>query len=136
MLKLFLKILFILLLANGLYAQDVSITTTITPQNGCDLSSTSIIGVVVLNSSSMPNPIPGGSITVKYTINGGTPVAQTLGTLLVTGATWSFTFTVPTDLSACGTDFNIVTWVEYGLDINPNNDTLAWTVRNDCQRQI
>ncbi|HLW29217.1 MAG TPA: gliding motility-associated C-terminal domain-containing protein, partial [Brumimicrobium sp.] len=51
---------------------------------------------------------------------------------LAGGATWNFNFTVLADLSACNTDFTIVTWVEYGLDVNNNNDTLTFTVRNDC----
>lgn len=132
MLKNYLKILFMLLMVNSIYAQDATITAKLKPSSGCDLTATEEIGVVILNNSSTPNPILSGEITVKYSVNGGAPVAQTLGALLMNGATWNLTFTVRADLSACNTDFNIVTWVEYAADINPNNDTLSWTVRNDC----
>src|SRR5690554_1343501 len=130
MLKYILKIIFTVLLINGAFAQDATISAKISPSDGCDLTVNEQIAVVVLNNSSAP--IPGNTIVVKYTVNGGTAVAQTLGTLLAGGTTWNFNFTVLADLSACNTDFTIVTWVEYGLDVNNNNDTLTFTVRNDC----
>jgi len=130
--KYYLKILFLILLVNSAYSQDAIISSVITPSNGCDLTSSEIIGVVIQNVSGGVIAIPGGSITVKYTVNGSAPIAETLGTFLVNGATWSFNFNIPADLSACETDFDIVTWIDYAADINPNNDTLAWTIRNDC----
>jgi gliding motility-associated-like protein len=119
-----------LLLVNSSFAQDAAISAAISPASGCDLTANEQVAVVVLNNSSAP--IGGGSIVVKYTINGSVPVSQTLGTLLAGGATWNFSFTVQADLTGCNTDFDIVTWIEYGSDINNNNDTLVWTVRNDC----
>lgn len=120
-----------LILTGGVYAQDAALTSVIGPADGCDLGNESI-SIVVLNNSSMPNPIPGGTITLHYSVNGGPTVSQPLVAMLNTGATWNFTFDVPSDFSTCNYDFNVVTWLEYGADVDPTNDTLSWAVRNDC----
>src|SRR5690554_2808211 len=107
MLTHYIKILFMLILTGGVYAQDTALTSVIGPADGCDLGNESI-SIVVLNNSSMPNPIPGGTITLHYSVNGGPTVSQPLVAMLNTGATWNFTFDVPSDFSTCNYDFNVV----------------------------
>lgn len=129
--KLYLKILLVCAIsANFTLAQDATISASISPANGCNLTASEIVGVVVLNNSTLF--IPANSITVNYSINGGATVSQLLGTNLASGATWNFNFSTTADLSACNTDFNIKTWITYAADIDNSNDTLIWLVRNDC----
>lgn len=122
----------LLFCSNSLLAQDAAITSEISPNNGCELTSSETIGVVILNNSSVL--IPSGSIEVSYSINGAVAVQQTLNTNLSGGATWNFNFTVAADLSNCQ-EHEVVAWVDLATDSNPNNDTLTWTVQNDCNVQ-
>lgn len=122
----------LMLSLNSLLAQDAAITSQISPNGGCELSASETVGVVILNNSSVV--IPSGSIEVSYSLNGDAPIQQTLTTNLSGGATWNFNFTVNADLSNCQ-EHEIVAWVDLAGDSNPNNDTLAWTVQNDCTIQ-
>lgn len=131
--KLF-TILTIFFLANLSVAQDVTVTAKINPSNGCDLTNSEQVSVVILNNSS--SFIPSGSVTVSYTVNGTALTSEVLGANLANGATWNFNFSNANsaDLSACGThDFKV--WVDLASDTNPNNDTLTFSIVNDCTIQ-
>jgi gliding motility-associated-like protein len=122
-------ILFALLLFQSGFAQDAAITTGTNPLNGCNLTAAEDVKLIILNNSSLV--IPSGSITVKYTVNGSIPIAEVLTTNLSGGATWNFTFNAKANLSNCGA-YTLKTWIEYAADINLANDTLVWSVQNDC----
>jgi len=124
----FLLIGFLLSMSN-FKAQDVWLQSYFAPLSGCQLSSTQVVNVLVNNNSAVI--IPSGSITVSYTVNGGGLTQQVLNTNLMAGASWNFSFDITADLSACQA-YNMLVWVTYASDPNQNNDTLAWTVQNDC----
>lgn len=71
------------------------------------------------------------TIAVYYTVNGGAPVNQLLSSNLTGGASWNFTFSVRADLSSCGT-YALKVWVSRAGDANHLNDTLQWSVTNNC----
>lgn len=110
-------------------AQDVAVTASLYPSDGCDLTNSEQVGVVILNNSGVF--IPSNTIEVSYTVDGAGLQQQLLGTNLNGGATWNFTFNINGDLSACGPR-ELKVWVEYASDPNQANDTLTWTVQNDC----
>lgn len=120
---------FILSINPLLLGQDAAITSVISPNNGCDLTATETVGVVILNNSGVI--IPSGSIEVSYSLNGAPAIQQVLNTNLNSGATWNFNFTVDTDLSACQ-EHEVTAWIDLATDSDPTNDTLTWTVQNDC----
>lgn len=131
MIRSYFILLCVLLFSNFGFAQDAGITTYNSPTDGCDKGVDEEITVVVINNSSAPF-IPGGQITANYSINGGTAVQEPLSTPINLGSTFVFTFSQDADLSACNQDFLIKVWIDYAADTNPNNDTIVWTVRNDC----
>lgn len=111
------------------YSQDVAITSRINPESGCNLTTNEEVGVNIINLSGYL--IGGGSIEVSYVIDGGDTTRQFVGSNLADNATASFTFGTTTDLSECGSH-DIEVWVDLEDDIDRTNDTLRWTVQNDC----
>jgi len=75
--------------------------------------------------------MPSNTIQVYYSIDGGTSVNHPLSSNLTPGASWNFTFSIKADLSSCGAHI-IKVWVSRPGDANQLNDTLRWTVQNDC----
>lgn len=71
------------------------------------------------------------TITVTYQLDGGSSVSQLLGSTLMAGATWTFTFSAQADLSACG-PHTLKCWVARAGDVNHLNDTIQWAIQNDC----
>ncbi|MCO5269889.1 MAG: gliding motility-associated C-terminal domain-containing protein [Brumimicrobium sp.] len=121
----------LLLIAVNSHATDAKLSTQFSPSSGCNLTVTQNIGVVILNVDVSPKIYP-PAITVKYQINGGAIVSEGVNTPIDQGTTFNFTFAQKANLSACDTDFNIVVWLEFVGDTDHSNDTLKWTVRNDC----
>jgi gliding motility-associated-like protein len=111
-------------------AQDLEITAPINPNNGCDLTATEQVSIVILNNS---NTLPafGGAYTLNYLIDGSGLVQENPGAPINPNATSNFTFTQDADLSACG-PHEIKVWIDHPSDGNQNNDTITWTVQNDC----
>ncbi len=112
------------------FAQDLGITASISPNSGCDLTTTEQISVVILNNS---NTLPafGGTYTLSYLIDGTGLVQESPGAPINPNATSNFTFTQNADLSACGSH-EIKVWIDLPSDGNQVNDTITWTVQNDC----
>ncbi len=75
--------------------------------------------------------MPSNTIQVYYTVDGGAAVNQALSSNLTPGASWNFSFTVKANLSACGVH-TMKAWVSRPGDVNHLNDTMTWTVQNDC----
>jgi gliding motility-associated-like protein len=111
-------------------ATDATVSAHSSPSNGCNLTSTEVITVSILNSGT--STIFGGSITANYSINGGAIITEPTGTSIGPSAVFTYSFATKADLSACGTNFTIKVWISLAGDSNPNNDTLTWVVRNDC----
>lgn len=110
-------------------AQDVWLQNHFSPNSGCSLSTLETVTVLVNNNSGVI--MPSNTIQVYYTVDGGAPVNQALSSNLTSGASWSFSFAVKADLSVCGSHIMKV-WVTRAGDANQLNDTLQWTVQNDC----
>lgn len=75
--------------------------------------------------------MPSNTIQVYYTVDGGAAVNQALSSNLTAGASWNFSFSQKADLSACGNHI-LKVWVSRAGDVNHLNDTLLWSVQNDC----
>ncbi|MES2618909.1 MAG: T9SS type A sorting domain-containing protein [Bacteroidota bacterium] len=118
-----------LTLSKNISAQDVWLQNHFSPSGGCQLSNAETVNVLVNNNSGVV--MPSNTITVSYTVNGGSVVSQFLSSNLFPGASWSFSFSVKADLSACGAH-TLKVWVTRPGDVNQLNDTLKWIVNNDC----
>ncbi|AEA44875.1 gliding motility-associated C-terminal domain-containing protein [Fluviicola taffensis] len=110
-------------------AQDVWLQNHFSPNSGCSLSNLETVTVLVNNNSG--GVMLSNTIQVYYTIDGGSAVNQPLSSNLTAGASWNFSFAVKANLSACGAHI-VKVWVSRPLDPNHLNDTLQWTVQNDC----
>lgn len=110
-------------------AQDVWLQNHFSPNSGCGLPASSVVNVLINNNSSVI--MGANSINVSYTIDGGATVNQLLSSNLTPGASWNFSFSTQANLSACGAHL-VKVWVTRAGDSNHLNDTLTWTVQNDC----
>lgn len=119
----------ILLCTNLSIAQDVWLQNKFSPNNGCQLSSIEAVNVLINNNSAVF--IPGNSVSVSFTVDGGAPTTELLSVGLAAGASWNFTFTGRANLATCGAHV-MKAWVSYPSDPNNTNDTLQWIVKNDC----
>jgi gliding motility-associated-like protein len=102
------------------------------PQSGCDIGGTNDQIRLAVRNSSGSNTAFGNQIYLHYQINGGPVVIDSIPTLGA-GTVWSFDFVNnQEDLSACDDTFNIVTWVEFNMDPDLSNDTIAYQFINSC----
>lgn len=122
--------IFLIVGESHVQAQDLQITASINPNSGCDLTTLESVSVVILNNS---NTLPafGGDYTLSYTIDGLGLVQENPGAPINPNATSNFTFTQDADLSACGSH-EIQVWIDHPSDGNQTNDTITWTIQNDC----
>jgi len=126
----FVTTIFLIVGQSSALAQDLEITASINPNSGCDLTSSQQVAIVILNNS---NTLPafGGSYTLSYTINGTGLVQENPGAPINPNATSNFTFSQTADLSTCGS-YDIQVWIDHPSDANQSNDTITWTIQNDC----
>jgi len=117
------------LLSNNLFSQDVWLQNYFSPTSNCGLTNTEVVNVLINNNSAVI--LPSNTINVSYTIDGGSLTQQLLSSNLFPGASWNFAFNVKANLSLCGSHV-VKVWVSRPGDMNPLNDTLNWTVQNDC----
>lgn len=103
---------------------DIGVTNISSPVTGV-LTDTETVTITVRNFgiNDIANP------EVQYTINGGTPVTQSLGSTLSAESSVEFSFTTTADLSASG-DFTICAQTNLGPDSNNGNDEYCKTVTN------
>jgi len=111
-------------------AQDLAVTVFISPNNACNLTASETVSVVILNNSNIL-PAFGGDYTLNYTVDGAGLVQENPGAPINPNATSSYTFTQNADLSVCG-PHKIKVWIDHPSDGNQSNDTITWTVQNDC----
>jgi subtilisin family serine protease len=100
----------------GFLTPDVS---TYVGCQGAPLSQPVSIQVKNNGTSSMAN------VTAKYTVNGGTPIVESIPGPITSQATITHTFTQPIVFSTPGL-YTIKAWVEHPLDLTNSNDTLTW----------
>ena len=127
--KKYLLLILLSFIANLALAQDVWLQNHFSPNSGIQLSGLENVTVLVNNNSGVI--MPANTIQVNYTINGGATISQMLSSNLTPGASWNFTFSTKANLSVYGT-YVIKVWVVRAGDVNHLNDTLEWTVQNDC----
>jgi hypothetical protein len=65
------------------------------------------------------------NVTAKYTVNGGTPVAENIPGPITSQSTITHTFTQPLTFSTAGV-YTITAWVEHPMDLTNGNDTITW----------
>jgi len=101
---------------------DLAMLELVSPESGCGLGE-EIVTVEIENLS-------GTAVTdvdVSFTVDGGTPVTETILDVIDAFSTYTYTFTATADLSAAG-DHIIETSVSIPGDIDPSNDDLSTTV--------
>lgn len=100
-------------------ALDAGMLGIIDPFNGCALSSAETIVVGLFNDGLDSL----SSIPVYYSVNGGTPVFETITDTIAPGDNYIYPFTTTADLSAAG-PYSIVAYVAYPGDVTSANDTV------------
>jgi len=99
--------------------KDVGVTVMTAPVTGC-LGNAELISIVVKNFGAQQQD----TIPVAYSVNGASPVPDTIYSSLGPGDTMLFTFTTPADLSASGI-YLISAWTYLAQDANESNDSVV-----------
>lgn len=102
-------------------SQNIGVLSAVGPVSGCELANNELVTIVIFNYGTAYT----GSFDVSYQINGGSPVTESI-TLspFPTTSTYTFTFSVPANLSAANS-YNFKFYTHLVGDINPSNDTLS-----------
>lgn len=108
------------------YDNDLGIQAISSPNSGVDLTATEAVTVRIKNYGVNAQ----SDFNVTFTLDGGTPVTETIAGPLNPGETLDHTFGTTVDLSAYGI-YEIVACVELEGDENPGNDCKTKTVIND-----
>ncbi|HLK97735.1 MAG TPA: S8 family serine peptidase, partial [Hymenobacter sp.] len=109
---------------------DVKLDALLSPTSGrkataTALGSAEIVRVRIRNLDD--NPV--SNLTVSYTVNGSTPVTETINTPLAAGAMYEHTFSTPVNLFQTGL-YTLKTFVKNSGDLNPANDTATSLIRH------
>ncbi len=99
---------------------DAGIMDIVTPTSACALSSTEVVTVVVQNFGS--DTIIG--MDVFYSLDGGTPVMETLSSTIPPGTSYTHVFTQTVDLSAQAT-YSFDAWAAMVGDPTTCNDSIT-----------
>ncbi len=92
--------------------------------NNCGMGADTIVGAFINSSNAAISNVP-----VKYSINGGTPVASTIAGPVAVGDTAYVLFGTQENFSAQGI-YNLKAWADYVGDINQANDTTSLDIVN------
>ncbi len=106
-------------------AVDVGVTAITAPATGSGLSSTEAVTITVENFGGQDQ----SNIPVSFTLDGGTPVQETLAGPLAVGASTSYTFTATVDLSAID-EYTIAATTSQPGDSDTSNDSTSVVVQN------
>jgi len=106
-------------------ATDAGVTGINGIISGCNLSSTTPVSVTVRNygGSAISN------IPVSFSVNGGTPVTETVPGPIASNSDTTYTFTATANLSAAGT-YDILAFTGLAGDAAASNDSSSITVDN------
>lgn len=107
------------------FPNDLGVISIEGPVSGCGLSTDSII--VLLTNFGTQNT---STFDVSYTVNGGTPVTETVNANLAYQDTFRYAFSTLANLSTVGS-YNIVSYTTLSTDGEPSNDTTANVVDNE-----
>ncbi len=111
---------------------DLVIDSLETPASGRQFTSSQLgiqrITVHVKNPGSVATSSP---VSYSYQINGGAVVTEISPATLAAGSVVDYTFSPANnyDFSTPGI-YQIKTWIHYGLDTIPSNDTITTTIKN------
>ncbi len=114
-------------IAIGLSAQDAAVIDIIAPTSGCALTNSETVTIKIFNYG--PDIVT--PFNVQYTIDGGPPVTDVVGTTIFQNSTLIFTFSTPADLSVTG-PHTIVAYTQLPGDVNPTNDAFTVNIQNDA----
>lgn len=104
-------------------AVDGGVTAIVSPTSGCGLSATAQVTVAISNfgGSAISN------FPVSMTLNGGTPITETVTATIAPGATSNYTFTATVNASTPGT-YSINAYTTIASDGNTANDATTGSV--------
>jgi gliding motility-associated-like protein len=127
--KIILWLLSLTIICN-VYASDLAIGSTITsPLSGCNLSSTEIVKVTIINAATSAYS---GTCDVSYTVGTNPTVTESITIpVLNVGGTYIYEFSVTVDLSNCGVHTIDLDVFDSG-DVNLTNNSLTVNVTSDC----
>lgn len=118
----------VLLLVNqGIRAQDLQLTGITSPASGCMISCTADLIVTIYN----PGPfIVSSNFDVSYTVNGSPLHTESIFTTITPGGVYTYNFLTDPSFCAAGT-YNVTATVTLPGDINPANNSFTATIVND-----
>lgn len=109
-------------------SQDLGVVTSSSPVSGCVLDTAEVVEVFIINFG----PDVFTSFDVSYSINGGTPITETIpAATFLSLNSYSYTFDSVADLSAPGI-YNLCYYTTVAGETNNSNDTICVTVVNDA----
>ncbi len=116
------------LTAVGQFDLTVTAGGVTSPTDGCYLSASELVTVVVVNNQVTPYS---GTFDITYTLNAGTPVVETVTTAMPGNGTYNYSFVVNADMSACQVHTLDISVYDVN-DINNTNDSISISVTSDC----
>ncbi|MBL4592557.1 MAG: M4 family metallopeptidase [Flavobacteriales bacterium] len=117
---------------------DLAILSIESPTTGCGLTNTENVTIKIRNNGCLVDLTAGITIPVAFQVDGGVVINETitLGSNFNASDTISYTFTATADLSTTGMH-TVSSWVKYGLDVQPLNDsTINLQVENKLQQNV
>lgn len=104
---------------------DMGVLSVLAPNSGCSLTGADTVRVRVVNFGTVSQT----NTPVSYTINGGTPVTETITATMLPGDSLNYTFTATANLGAVGT-YTVRAYTTANNDGDTTNDANTKTVRN------
>ncbi|MEM7163727.1 MAG: GEVED domain-containing protein [Bacteroidota bacterium] len=106
-----------------LLPDDIGVTSINAPQSADNLGATEDVIIDIQNFGGLPQ----SNFDVSYTLDGGTPVTETVAGPLNPNSQMMYTFGSTVDMSTLG-EYEIKTYTSLGGDLDANNDTTEATI--------
>ncbi|MBC8035323.1 MAG: S8 family serine peptidase [Chitinophagaceae bacterium] len=111
------------------FDNDYSVTALLSPSSGRLFTGSQLaaesVSIQLTNRGSIPSA---GGFNVYYQVNGGTPISETVSTVVGAHSSIDYTFTSTANLSAAGI-YIVKTWVTYPGDPSLGNDTSTTIIK-------
>jgi DNA/RNA endonuclease YhcR with UshA esterase domain len=104
-------------------ADEIAVTSIVTPTSGCGLSSTETVQIAITNNGSAAQT----GFSVGYSLNGVAITPETFTASLPSGMTMNYSFTATANLSTAGV-YEIVGYATLTGDVDNSNDTTNTSV--------